>query len=109
MARRIVTRGDVWQYRFAAPDKRRPVLVLSRQVALDHLHTAMVAPITTSIRGLPSEVRLSVHDGLKQECVANLDHILSVRQSDLRKYVGHLDETRMREACRAAAIALGCV
>lgn len=108
MAGRAVARGDIWQYRFAAPDKRRPVLVISRQAALDHLNTALVAPITTTIRGLPSEIRLSVEDGLKQVCVANLDHILSVRQSDLRRYVGHLDESRMREVCRAAAIALGC-
>ena len=109
MAGRAITRGDIWQYRFAAPDKRRPVLVLSRQVALDHLHTALVAPITSTILGLPSEVRLSIEDGLKQDCVANLDHLLSVRQADLRKYVGHLDRARMREVCRAAALALGCV
>jgi len=108
MAGRTIARGDIWQYRFAKPDKRRPVLVLSRQVALDHLRTALIAPITTTIRGLPSEVLLTVDDGLKQECVANLDHILSVRQSALRKYVGHLDEPRLREVCRAAAIALGC-
>jgi mRNA interferase MazF len=107
--RRVIERGDIWQYRFAPPDKRRPVLVLSRQVALNHLHTALIAPITTTIRGLPSEVRLTVDDGLKQECVANLDHILSVRQGDLRKYLGHLDDVRMRELCRAAAIALGCI
>jgi mRNA interferase MazF len=107
--RRHIARGDIWQYRFAPPDKQRPVLVLSRQIALDHLHTALIAPITTTIRGLPSEVRLGVEDGLKQDCVANLDHILSVRQTDLRKYVGHLDEARMREMCRAAAIALGCI
>ena len=108
MAGRTIARGDIWQHRFAPPDKRRPVLVLSRQVALDHLPTALIAPITTTIRGLPSEVRLSTDDGLKQDSVANLDHILSVRQGDLRKYVGHLDEARMREVCRAAAIALGC-
>jgi mRNA interferase MazF len=108
MAGREITRGDIWQYRFAPPDKRRPVLVLSRQVALDHLHTAMVAPITTTIRGLPSEVRLGIDQGLKQACVANLDHILSVRRSDLHKYVGHLDDGQMRAVCRAAAIALGC-
>jgi mRNA interferase MazF len=107
--RQAIARGDIWQYRFAPPDKRRPVLVLSRQIALDHLHTALIAPITTTIRGLPSEVPLDIEDGLKQPCVANLDHILSVRQDDLRKYVGHLDEERMREVCRAAAIALGCV
>lgn len=58
-------------------------------------------------QNLPNKVALSIDDGMTQASVANLDHILSVRQSDLRKYVGHLDDARMREVCRAAAIALG--
>jgi len=105
---RGVGRGDIWLYQFGRPDKRRPVLVLSRQKALDHLHTATVAPITSAIRGLPSEIRLGVEDGLKSECVANLDHIITVAQSELRRLVGHLDERRMREVCTAIDVALGC-
>lgn len=96
-------------YRFKAPDKQRPVLVLSRQVAIDHLSTVIVAPITGTIRGLPSEVLLGVDDGLKKPSVANLDHLLTVTQADLKKFVGHLDAPRMQQACRAAAIALGCI
>jgi mRNA interferase MazF len=95
-------------YRFAPPDKRRPVLVLSRQRALDHLHTAVVAPITSTIRGLPSEAPVGTADGLKVASVVNLDHIITVRQVDLKRYVGHLDEKRMRSVCEALDIALGC-
>jgi mRNA interferase MazF len=105
---REVSRGDIWMYRFAAPDKRRPVLVLSRQKALDCLLTATVAPITATIRDLPSEVRLGVDDGLKTACVANLDHIITVPQAELKRRLGHLDEHRMFEACAAINVALGC-
>ena len=107
MARRVA-RGDIWLCRFGRPDKRRPVLVMSRPVALAHLHTAIVAPITSTVRDLPSEVRIGVADGLKVDSVANLDHLLSVPQAELRHYVGHLDESRMRDACHAAEVALGC-
>ncbi len=103
-----VSRGDIWMCRFARPDKRRPVLVLSRQKALDLLHTATVAPITSTLRGLPSELRLGVAHGLKRESVASFDHIMTVPKSELRRYVGHVDEKAMRDACEAAAIALGC-
>ncbi len=95
-------------FRFAAPDKRRPVLVLSRQRALAHLRTAVVAPITTAIRGLPSEVHVGVDDGLKMPSVVNLDHLYTVPQAELRRYLGHLDDKRMREVCEAVEVALGC-
>lgn len=105
---RGVSRGDIWLCRFGPPDKRRPVLVLSRQKALDLLRTATVAPITSAIRGLPSEIRLGVEHGLKGESVANLDHIITVPQAELQRFVGHLDEKRMREVCAAINVALGC-
>ena len=107
MARRV-ERGDIWLYRFARPDKRRPVLVLSRPAALTLLGSAIVAPITSTIHGVPSELRVGVGDGLKVDCVVNFDHLLTVNQADLRQYVGHLDESRMHEACAAIEIALGC-
>ena len=107
MARRVA-RGDIWLHRFAPPDKRRPVLVLSRPAALTLIRTAIVAPITSTIWGIPSEVRLGVDQGLKGDCVASLDHLLTVRQDDLRQWIARLDEARMREVCLAAEIALGC-
>ena len=107
MARRVA-RGDIWLYRFAPPDKRRPVLVLSREAALVRIRTAIVAPITSTIRGLPSEVRLGVEQGLKGECAANLDHLMTVPQDDLRLWVGRMGDECMREVCAAAEVALGC-
>ena len=107
MARRIA-RGEVWRYTFAAPDKRRPVLVISRQEAIDVLDTVMVAPITSSRRGLPSEVDLDSSDGLKTACTANLDHVHTVRKGDLRRFVTSLRPERMASVCRALAVASGC-
>ena len=95
-------------FRFARPDKRRPVLVLSRQIALHHLRTAIVAPITSTIRGLPSEIHVGVSDGLKKESVVNLDHLYTVPQKELRKFVGNVGEKRMREVCDSVQVALGC-
>jgi mRNA interferase MazF len=105
---RDVNRGDIWLYRFAPPDKRRPVLVLSRPAALRLIRTAIVAPITGARRGLPSEVPLGTEHGLKTASAANLDHLYTVPQSELRQWVGRLDPASMREVCRAAAVALGC-
>ena len=104
-----VARGDIWLYRFARPDKRRPVLVLARDAALRHLRTAIVAPITSTVHGLPSEVRVGVNDGLKCASVVNLDHVYTVPQAELRQWLGHLDEARMREVCAAVEVAVGCV
>lgn len=105
---RGVARGDIWLYRFAPPDKRRPVLVLSRPAALARLRTAVVAPISSTIHELPSEVPIGVDQGLKAPSVANLDHILTVEQADLRQWLGRLDASQMRLVCQAAAVALGC-
>jgi mRNA interferase MazF len=108
MARGEIERGDIWQYRFAPPDKRRPVLILSRNAALRYLRTATVAPITTTIHGLPSEVRVGSDHGLKTDSVVNLDHIVTIEQSDLKRYVGHLDEKLMAQICLAVAVAFAC-
>ena len=101
-------RGEIWQYRFKAPDKRRPVLVLTRQEVLPLLRTAMVAPITSTIRGLPSEVSVGVDEGLKHDSAVNLDHVQTVEQRLLQHYIGSLSEAKMRQVCRALALATGC-
>lgn len=107
MARRIA-RGEIWLHRFAPPDKRRPVLVLSRQDAIDFTRDVMVAPISSTVRGLPSEVALGAEHGLKGPCAANLDHVQTVLQADLRHYVATLRPELMASVCRALAIAAGC-
>ncbi len=101
-------RGEIWIYRFSPPDKRRPVVVLTRSDVLPLLRTAMVAPITSTIRGLPSEVVVGVDEGLKNDSAINCDHIQTVDQRLLRRYVGSLNEAKMIEFCRALAIATGC-
>ena len=95
-------------YAFKAPDKKRPVVVLSRRSVIPLLHTVMVAPITSTIHGVPSEVMLGVDHGLKRDSALNLDHVQTVNRSRLTKYVGHLDEPKMDEVCRALALATGC-
>ena len=101
-------RGEIWHYRFSSPDKRRPVLVLTRQRVLPLIRTAMVAPITSTIRGLPSEVMVGVDEGLKHDSAINLDHVQTVEQQLLHRYVGSLSEAKMRRVCRALALATGC-
>ena len=105
---RDVARGEIWQYAFTRPDKRRPVLVLSRQDVIGLLHTVMVAPITSTIRGAPSEVVLGAAEGLKHESAVNLDHVQTVEQIRLLRRIGQASPATMRQVCRALAIAVGC-
>jgi mRNA interferase MazF len=103
-----VNRGEIWLYTFKRPDKRRPVLVLTRQEVIPLLNTVMVAPITSTIRGAPSEVVVGSGEGLKHECAVNLDHVQTVEKTRLRKFVGTLSRKKMAQACRALGIATGC-
>ena len=101
-------RGEIRQCRFRTPDKHCPDAVLTRQEVLPLLHTAMVAPITSTIRGLPSEVIVGAGDGLTHDSVVNLDHVQTVEQESLHGFVGTLSEAKMRQVCRALALATGC-
>jgi mRNA interferase MazF len=105
---RSVNRGEIWNYRFKAQDKRRPVLILSRQEVIPLLHTVMVAPITSTRRGAPSEVPLGPDEGLKGDSAVNLDHVQTVERAQLVSFVGTLNTRQMRDVCRALAVATGC-
>jgi len=105
---REVSRGEIWRYRFKRPDKNRPVLVLTRQEVIGLLHTVMVAPVTSTIRGAPAEVPVGPREGLKGESVVNLDHVQTVERERLVGFVGHLGVEKMRDVCRALAVAVGC-
>ena len=98
-------RGEIWQYRFGAPDERRPVVVLTRQEVLPLLRTVMVAPITSTIRGLPSEVIVGAEEGLKRDAAINLDHVQTVERQRLHRFVGTLSDAKMRQVCRALSLA----
>src|SRR5256885_7580999 len=104
MAERI-KRAEIWQYSFPRPDKRRPVLVLTREEVIGLLHTVMVAPITSTIHGAPSEVTVGLEAGLKHPSAVNLDHVQTVERARLVSYVGALQPSAMRSVCRALAIA----
>jgi len=75
--------------------------VLTRDSALRYLSTATVAPITSTIRGVPSEVRLDQEDGMKAPCAMNLHNAVTVSQQRLGKRVAHLAPERMKEICGA--------
>lgn len=107
MADRI-GRGEIWMFDFSRPDKRRPVLVLTRSEVIGLLHTVMVAPITSTIRGAPSEVLVGVDEGLKKDSAVNLDHVQTVEKSRLKRFVGTLGVQKMNAVCRALAVATGC-
>ncbi len=107
MAREL-NRGEIWLYTFKAPDKRRPVLIISRQAAIRFLRTVVVAPVTSTIHGSPAEVEVGFDEGLKHRSAVNLDHIQTVDKSLLRQFVGTLDAAAMRKVCRAVAVATGC-
>src|SRR5437764_12578224 len=96
-----VARGDVRLYEFAPPDKKRPVVVLTRDSAIAYLSTVTVAPITSTIRGVPSEVVLSEEDGMKRPCAVNLHNAVTISQQHLGKRVARLESVRMTEICGA--------
>ena len=103
-----VNRGEIRLFVLKPPDKRRPVLVLTRPDAIPWLRTVMVAPITPAIRGAPSEVAVGVDEGLKGDSVVNLDHVQTVPKRQLRHLVGSLGQEKMSAVCKALSIAAGC-
>ena len=103
-----LSRGEVRFFRFPSPDKQRPVLVLTRNSALEFLNRVTVAPITSTIRGSPTEVVLGVEDGMKHPSAVNLDHVITVPRAGIGKLIGHVSPARLTDVCRALAFAVGC-
>ena len=100
-------RGEIRWYTFAEPDKTRPVLILTRSSAIRYLNAVMVAPITTTIRGVPSELRLSVADGMMSDCAANFYNLQTVPKSRIGSWITTLSSQRLAEAEKALQFALG--
>ncbi|PYY04819.1 MAG: PemK family transcriptional regulator [Acidobacteria bacterium] len=103
-----MARGDVRLYQFASPDKKRPVVVLTRDSAVPYLSTVTVAPITLTIRGVPSEVVLNEQDGMKAPCAVNLHNAVTISQNRLGRRVAQLSSLRMGEICAALRFSVGC-
>jgi mRNA interferase MazF len=102
-----VNQGDIYWYTFREPDRRRPVLVLTRASAIAYLTSLTIAPITTTVRSIPSEVLLTEIDGMATECVASLDNIQTVPKAKLGTFITHLSPERMRDVRAAIEFALG--
>ena len=104
----VPARGEVWWCELAEAG-RRPVVILSRDAAIPRLRRALVAPCTTTIRGLASEVVLEPsEDPIPRPCAVNLDSVESVSVAVLVDRLGRLAGSRMREICAALAIAVDC-
>jgi mRNA interferase MazF len=100
-------RGEVRWYVFAHPDKRRPVVILTRDSALEFLGEVTVAPITTTIRDIPSEVLLSSADGMARDCTVNLDHLQTVSKGKIGSLITTLSTSKIQQMRSSLLFALG--
>jgi mRNA interferase MazF len=100
-------RGEIRWYPFTSPDKKRPVLILTRDSVLDYLGEVTIAPITSTIRGIPSEVPLTSEDGMPRPCAVNLDHVQTVSRGKVGSLLTVLSPDRMEEVRAALLFALG--
>ena len=99
-------RGEIRWYRFKAPDKRRPVLILTRDSILEYLGEVTVAPITSTVRDIPSEVSLSRDDGMPRDCAINFDHIQTVSKGKIGSLIGTLSLEKLKQVREAIIFAL---
>ncbi|HEX5420252.1 MAG TPA: type II toxin-antitoxin system PemK/MazF family toxin [Gammaproteobacteria bacterium] len=105
---RDLSRGQIWLLDLPPPDKRRPVIVLTRPSLISLLHTVTVAPVTSTLRGAPTEVELGTAEGLKKTSCVNLCNLFTVEKRRLKTFVGTAGAEKMREVCRALLVASGC-
>jgi len=103
----VIMQGDIWLGE-VPDDKPRPYLVLTRQSAIPGLRTVVVAPLTTTERGLISELQLGQADGLRRDCVATFDTLAALPKSALRQQIGALAPGRWHEVCDAMRAAIDC-
>lgn len=99
-------RGEIRWYKFKAPDKKRPVLILTRDSILEYLGEVTVAPITTTIRDIPSEVFLSKHDDMPEDCAINFDHIQTVSKAKIGSLITTLPPEKLKQVRKAILFAL---
>ncbi|MFH1140372.1 MAG: type II toxin-antitoxin system PemK/MazF family toxin [Chloroflexota bacterium] len=100
-------RGEVWWANLPPPTGRRPVVLLSRDEAYQQRRLAIAAPVTTRIRGIPTEVLLGPEDGLPRPCVANLDSLMTIPLRSLEEQITALNSAKLRAVEAAIRFALG--
>lgn len=99
-------RGEIRWYNFARPDKERPVLVLTRDSVLEYLGEVTVAPVTSTVRDIPSEVFLSRADGMPRDCAVNCDHLQTVSKAGIGALITSLTRAKMSDVGRSVRFAL---
>lgn len=102
----VPAQGDVWWAE--AEDKRRPVLVVTRSDAVGVLHRIVVAPLTRTVRGIPTEIPFGPEDGLATECAASFDNLQPINRHLLTERLTTLDDARRHEICAALDALADC-
>ena len=98
--------GDIRWYKFVRPDKRRPVLILTRDSVLEYLNEVTIAPITSTVRNIPSEVFLTKADGMLRDCAVNCDHLQTVPKGKIGPLITSLLPAKMVDVGQALRFAL---
>ena len=99
-------RGEIRWYRFQRPNKKRPVLILTRDSIIDYLGEVTIAPVTSTVRDIPSEIVLSQQDGMPRDCAVNCDHIQTVPKGKIGSLITSLSANRLQSVRDAIAFAL---
>ncbi len=99
-------RGEVRWYKFKNPDKKRPVVILTRDSILGYLGEVTIAPVTSTIRYIPSEVLLSRREGMHNDCAVNCDHIQTVSKSKIGSLITTLSKEKLSAISKAVCFAL---
>lgn len=100
-------RGELW-WADVPGDKPRPVLVLTRERFIPVLAAVLVAPVTTTVRDIPTELSLGPEDGMPRPCAASFDNVFTLRRERFETRIGTLAEHRQAELCAAYRFAAGC-
>ncbi|HEX7480162.1 MAG TPA: type II toxin-antitoxin system PemK/MazF family toxin [Polyangiales bacterium] len=100
-------RGEIRWYTFREPDKRRPVLILTRSEVIDRVNEIIVVPVTRTIRGLSSEVVLTPEDGMPVICALNFDHVSLAQRTRIGPFICSLPEGRWADVKQALLVACG--
>src|SRR3990172_1714241 len=98
--------GEIRWYKFIPPDKKRSVLILTRDSVLEYLGEVTIAPITTTVRNIPTEVFLSKSDGMPRDCAINCDHLQTVSKAKIGPLIMSLPQSKMIDVGRAIRFAL---
>ncbi len=98
--------GDIRWYKFVRPDKKRHVLILTRDSVLEYLNEVTIAPITSTVRNIPSEVFLTKADGMLRDCAVNCDHLQTVPKGKIGPLITSLHPARMADVGQAIRFAL---